>query len=129
MQMVKINRQTRKKLDLYVKEIERLQPVRTEDLPFKKINYYFLRLLVNNKEIIKKKYGDTYVLYVIPGYEHLAEERYSKDSGKTLRKDGETKDNALNFKFDEIIEKWLSQIPRVSISQGFLDDNGSEIIL
>ncbi|KYK23442.1 hypothetical protein AYK24_07580 [Thermoplasmatales archaeon SG8-52-4] len=125
--MVKINRETRKKLDLYVKEIERLQPVRTEDLPFKKINYYFLGLLVNNKEIIKKKYGESYVLYVLPGYEHLAEERYRKDSGKPLRKDGETTDNGLNFKFDEIIETWLSQIPKVSISQGFVDDNFSEI--
>jgi len=125
--MVKINKETRKKLDVYVKEIEKLQPVRTEDLPFKKINYYFLGLLVNNQEIIKKKYGESYVLYVLPGYEHLAEERYSKDSGKPLRKDGKTTDNELNFKFDEIIEKWLSQIPTVSITQGFVNDNDSEM--
>jgi hypothetical protein len=126
MQMVKINKDTRKKLDVYVKEIEKLQPVRTTELPFKEVNYYFLNLLVNNKEIINKKYGKSYSLYVLPGYKHLADERYNKDTGKPLKKEKITTNNELNFKFDEIIEKWLSHIPTVSITQEFINDNDSE---
>lgn len=52
--MVQINKDTRTKLDVYINEIERLQPIHPTELPFKEINYYFLKLLVNNKEIIKK---------------------------------------------------------------------------
>lgn len=127
MQMVYYSKKTRKKLDLYVKEIEKLQPVRTSELPFKQVNYYYLKLLVSNQEIINKKYGKSYTLYVLPGYEHIAEERYIKDTKKPLRNDRITSNIELNFKFDDIVKNWLSQIPTVSLTLGFVKNIDSEM--
>lgn len=125
--MVYYSKKTRKKLDLYVKEIEKLQPVRTSELPFKQVNYYYLKLLVSNQEIINKKYGKSYTLYVLPGYEHIAEERYIKDTKKPLRNDRITSNIELNFKFDDIVKNWLSQIPTVSLTLGFVKNIDSEM--